>query len=340
MKKSFVLLTSIFMALCLLSCSKKNSDTTVSKEVTVYTYDSFISEWGPGPEIARLFEEKTGIKVNWVDCGDGAQILSKALSEKSAPQSDVILGLDNNLVQKARSAGIIESYKPAGADGLYNGLEEALGGDWVLTPFDFSHFAMIFDTESTVNKPVSLADLARDEYKGKIILMDPRTSTPGLGFAAWTYAVFGDNYVNYWKSLKKSILTMSPGWSSGYGLFTKGEAPLCSSYTTSPAYHVEYGEGNRFQALMFIDGHVQQVEGAGVTKGAKNAAAAKAFIDFLITEEAQNTIPLTQWMFPANKNVSLPDSYKTAAPVPETTLSYDASKLDGVVENIMKIISE
>ncbi|MCQ2596917.1 MAG: thiamine ABC transporter substrate-binding protein [Treponema sp.] len=340
MKKSFVLLTSIFMALCLLSCSKKNSDTTESKEVTVYTYDSFISEWGPGPEIARLFEEKTGIKVNWVDCGDGAQILSKALSEKSAPQSDVILGLDNNLVQKARSAGIIESYKPAGADGLYNGLEEALGGDWVLTPFDFSHFAMIFDTESTVNKPVSLADLARDEYKGKIILMDPRTSTPGLGFAAWTYAVFGDNYVNYWKSLKKSILTMSPGWSSGYGLFTKGEAPLCSSYTTSPAYHVEYGEGNRFQALMFIDGHVQQVEGAGITKGAKNAAAAKAFIDFLITEEAQNTIPLTQWMFPANKNVSLPDSYKTAAPVPETTLSYDASKLDGVVENIMKIISE
>lgn len=339
MKKSIVLLTSLFvlLSLCFVSCSKKEQ---TAKEVVVYTYDSFISEWGPGPEIARLFQEKTGIAVTWVDCGDGAQILSKAISEKSNPQSDVILGLDNNLVHKAREAGIIVPYKPAGIENLVPGLEDSLGGDWVLTPFDYSHFAMIFDTESSVKAPVSLADLARDEYEGKVILMDPRTSTPGLGFAAWTVAVFGDNYKSYWKDLKKSILTMSPGWSAGYGFFTAGEAPLCSSYTTSPAYHVEYGEGNRFQALMFIDGHVQQVEGAGVTKGTKNEKAAKAFIDFLISEEAQNTIPLTQWMFPANNAVTLPESYKKAAPIPEKTLSYDIRKVDEAVTEIMKIMSE
>jgi len=340
MKKSIVFLTSlILMALCLSSCSKKNSVDS-DKEVTVYTYDSFISEWGPGPEIARLFTEKTGIKVNYVDCGDGAQILSKALTEKSAPQSDVILGLDNNLIGKARSAGLLEAYKPAGSENLIDGLEASLGGDYLLTPYDYSHFAMIYDSESSVTKPVSLADLARDEYEGKIILMDPRTSTPGLGFAAWTLAVFGDHYKDYWKDIKKSVLTMSPGWSSGYGLFTKGEAPLVISYTTSPAYHVEYGEGDRFKALVFDEGHVQQVEGAGVTKGAKNPKAAKAFIDFLISDAGQNTIPLTQWMFPANKNVVLPDSYKTAAPVPAKTLSYDVSKLETVVADIISIISE
>ncbi len=353
MKKSFVFLTSLFilLSLCFISCSKKNSASstneekevkqeTETKEITVYTYDSFISEWGPGPEIARLFTEKTGISVNWVDCGDGAQILSKALAEKSDPQSDVILGLDNNLSFKAREADLLEAYKPAGIENLIEGLEAALGGDWILTPFDYSHFAMIWDSECSLGKPESLADLVRDEFKGKVILMDPRTSTPGLGFAAWTYAVFGENYTKYWKDLKKSILTMSPGWSSGYGLFTKGEAPLVSSYTTSPAYHVEYGEGDRFQALMFIDGHVEQVEGAGITKGTKNMKAAKAFIDFLVSTPAQNAIPLTQWMFPANKNVELPESYKTAAPVPEKTLSYDATKLDEVVSEIMKILND
>ena len=41
-------------------------------------------------------------------------------------------------------------------------------------------------------------------------------------------------------------------------------------------------------------------------------------MDFLISEEAQNIIPLTQWMFPANKNVELPASYAAAAPVPKT----------------------
>ena len=343
MKKLSVFLTSILFisALCLVSCSKKNSsDSDSAKEVTVYTYDSFISEWGPGPEIARLFLEKTGITVNFVDCGDGAQILSKALSEKKSPESDVLLGLDNNLAWKARKAGILESYKPDGYENLYDGLEESLGGDWILTPFDFSHFAIIFDTESGLIPPSNLSDLAKDEYAGKLILMDPRTSTPGLGFTAWTYAVFGEDYLNYWKSLKKSILTMSPGWSSGYGLFTKGEAPMCSSYTTSPAYHVEYGEGDRFQAVIFPEGHVQQVEGAGITKGAKNIKAAKTFIDFLISYEAQITIPLTQWMFPVNKSVVLPESYKIAAPVPEKTLNYDASKLDEVIEKILPVISE
>lgn len=339
MKKLFVFLTSLLL-LSSLFAAPKNKKKAAAKEITVYTYDSFISEWGPGPEIARLFTEKTGIKVNYVDCGDGAQILSKAITEKGKPQSDVILGLDNNLVMKARSEGILKAYKPAGSENIISGLEEELGGDWILTPYDFSHFAMIFDSESKISAPKSLKDLIKKEYEGKVILMDPRTSTPGIGFVAWTLAVFGDDYQEYWKGLSKSILTMSPGWSSGYGLFTKGEAPLCSSYTTSPAYHVEYGEGDRFKAIVFDEGHVQQVEGAGITNGTKNEKEAKAFIDFLISEEAQNAIPLTQWMFPSNKNVILPESYKTAAPVPQKTLSYDASKLDEVIENIIKIIFE
>ena len=133
---------------------------------------------------------------------------------------------------------------------------------------------------------------------------------------------------------------MSPGWSSGYGLFTKGEAPLVSSYTTSPAYHVEYGEGDRFKAVIFEEGHVMQVEGAGITAGTKNETYAKMFIEFLISDEAQAAIPLTQWMFPVNKNVELPDSYKTASPIPAKTLDYDCSKLDSVVQNIMNIINE
>ncbi|MCQ2585886.1 MAG: thiamine ABC transporter substrate-binding protein [Treponema sp.] len=338
MKKTFLKFTAlVLVALSFMSCSKKEGDV---KELVVYTYDSFISEWGPGPEIAKRFEDKTGISVTWVDCGDGAQILSKAVSEKNNPQSDVLLGLDNNLSYKAREAGLLVSYKPEGVENLVPGLEDELGGDWILTPFDYSHFAMIYDTESSVKAPESLSDLIQKDYEGKVILMDPRTSTPGLGFAAWTLAVFGENYKNYWKNLKKSVLTMSPGWSSGYGLFTKGEAPLCSSYTTSPAYHVEYGEGDRFQAVVFPEGHVQQVEGAGITKGTKNIKVAKAFIDFLISEEAQNAIPLTQWMFPANKDVVLPESYKKAAPIPGKTLSYDVTKLDEAVSEIMKIMSE
>ena len=170
--------------------------------------------------------------------------------------------------------------------------------------------------------------------------MDSRTSTPGLGFVAWTVSVFGDKVLDYWKELKPNILTMAPGWSSGYGSFTKGEAPLVISYTTSPAYHVEYGEGDDKKALVFEEGHSWQVEGLALLKNAPNKAGGEAFIDFLTGEEGQNALPLTQWMYPVNKNASIPESYKKAAPIPEKTLTADTKQVQAAVDEIMKILAE
>lgn len=334
---------SIIGLTVLSGCSKKSnaSDDARSKEVVIYTYDSFISEWGPGPEIQKMFEEKTGLKITWVDCGDGVQVLSRAVLEKNNVQADVILGLDNNIAKKALDAGILAKYKPADADKLIEKeVADQLGSGWFLTPFDYSHFAMIYDTQSSVPAPASLDDLLNPVYEKKIILMDPRTSTPGLGFVAWTVAVYGDKVTDYWKALKPNILTMASGWSAGYGLFKKGEAPLVISYTTSPASHVEYDNTDRYIAPVFEQGHSIQVEGAGILNKAPNRKGAEMFMDFLISDEAQSAIPLTQWMNPANKNVELPNSYKVAAPIPAKTLSADPDVTDKAVEEIMKVLEK
>lgn len=324
-----------------MSCSRKTASGARAREVVVYTYDSFMGEWGPGPKIAKDFEAATGYTVAYVNCGDGAQVLSKAILEKDAPQSDVLLGLDNNLSGKAHEERLLESYKPKNADNIISkGLLESLGSGWELTPYDYSQFAIIYDTQSSVPAPASLEDLTKPVYAKKLILMDPRTSTPGLGFAAWTVAVFGDKYADYWKLLKPSILTMAPGWSAGYGLFTSGEAPLVISYMTSPAYHVYADKTDRYKALVFKEGHVRQIEGAGVTKGALNRKGAQAFIDYLISSKAQDVLPLTQWMVPANSTVTLPDCYEQTMTVHAKTLSYDAGKAEAAVPEIMNIIGK
>jgi ABC transporter periplasmic binding protein, thiB subfamily len=346
--KKHIAIFNLFSILCILgsaafvSCSgKERVSAERAKEVVVYTYDSFMGEWGPGPQIAKDFEAATGYKVTYVNCGDGAQILSKALLEKNAPQSDVLVGLDNNLAGKARVGKVLVTYKAKDAEKVINPvLSEALGSDNILTPFDYSQFTLIYDTKSNVPAPESLEDLTKPVYAKKLILMDPRTSTPGLGFLAWTVAVFGSQYTSYWTSLKPSILTMSPGWSAGYGLFTSGEAPLVISYMTSPAYHVYADKTDRYKALLFAEGHVQQVEGAGVTNGAPNGKGARAFIDFLISDTAQNVIPLTQWMIPASKNVALPDCYKTAVPENAKTLPYNPDTLSDAVTGAMAILGK
>ncbi|OJF77263.1 MAG: thiamine ABC transporter substrate-binding protein [Treponema sp. CETP13] len=308
-----------------------------AKEVVVYTYDSFIADWGPGPELKRLFEEKTGNTVTFISVGDGAQILSKAVLEKKAPQADVLLGIDNNQIELAKKSNVMVNFKPMNADVIDSVL--SLDKDWLMTPYDWSYFALIYDTQSTVPAPSCLQDLTKSEYEKKIVLMDPRTSTPGLGFAAWTVAVFGDSYLDYWKALQKNILTMAPNWDTGYGLFTSGEAPLVISYTTSPAYHVEYDNTDRYKALIFPEGHIMQIEGAGLVKNAPNAEGGKAFIEFLISTEAQNVLPLTQWMYPVNKDVKLPSCYD-AAPMADTKLSVDNEKLNVAVTEITNTLAE
>lgn len=337
MKKIISYFLIIFTVGLLASCSKEKTNDARLSEVVVYTYDSFLGEWGAGNKIADGFEKASGSKVSFVNCGDGAQILSKAILEKNAPQADVLLGLDNNLVSKAMRENVLQKYEAKNVKTLVDKpIRETLGA--YLTPYDFSHFALIYDTKSKLPAPKSLQDLKDALYEKKLILMDPRTSTPGLGFLAWVVAVFGDEYKNYFSEIKNSVLTLSPSWSTGYGLFTKGEAPLVISYVTSPFYHAYADNTDRYQALIFDEGHVEQVEGAGLVKNAPNKKGAELFLDYLITDEAQKELPLTQWMYPANKNVQLPECYGALPKI--KTLMYDSARVEAAIDNAVSALGK
>ncbi len=330
---SILILTSLVHVHALGSAEETNR----SGEVVVYAYDSFVSEWGPGPELKRLFEEKTGYTLTLVSCGDAAEVLSRAVREKKQPRADVLLGIDNTLLAQAREADILASYRPTDAEERIP-RELILSEDWLLTPYDWGVFCMIYDTESGITPPSSLEDLTAERYRGKIILMDPRMSTPGAGFLAWTMAVYGDRYAEYWERLKPGILTLAPGWDAGYGLFVAGEAPLVISYTTSPAYHLEYEQTTRFQALVFPEGHIRQIEGAGVVRGAGNVDGAQAFIDFLVSREAQKVLPLTQWMYPVDPSLVLPESF-SAAPAVKTVLALPEGGIRAGIDRVLDILS-
>lgn len=325
------------------SCTKNTSKTERrQKTVVAYVYESFLGEWGAGEKIAELFFAQTGLNVEYVNCGDAAEMLSRAILEKRDSVADVIVGIDKNLASKARNENILLPYKPENINEIdaeiIANAENDFGTDCILTPFDYSHFAMIYDKTSTIKPPASLNDLTKDIYRKKIILMDPRTSSPGLGFVEWTVAAFGEKYEDFWKGLSPNILTMTPSWSSGWGLFSNKEAPLVISYITSAASSIEYENSDHLEALVFEEGHIMQIEGAGILKDAKNIAGAKAFIDFLISEQAQEILPLTQWMFPVNKNVDLPKSF-SALPVIKNTIKADEADTEKACNRAIEILN-
>jgi thiamine transport system substrate-binding protein len=215
--------------------------------------------------------------------------------------------VDQNLAPRVLGSGLLEAYRPRGFENILS--ELVLDTSFRLTPYDYSYFAIIYDSEKLPVPPRSLEDLTDSRYRQSLILMDPRTSSPGLGFFGWVKEVYGNDWQNYWQRLQPSILTVAEGWSSGYGLFTRGEAPLVLSYTTSPAYHLEYEETEQYKAAIFIDGHPLQVEVAGLLESARNKENGKIFLDFMLSPDFQNIIPLTNWMYPVT-DIPLPSSFR------------------------------
>ncbi len=294
------------------------------REIIIWTYDSFVSEWGPAKAVSEAFYRASGINARFVSQGDGGALLSKLLLEGSKASADIALGIDNNLAKKALESDLFLSYKPSGADKLSSDL--IIDSEFRLTAYDYGYFSIIYDSDRVSQAPKSLEDLTRPEWNKALILMDPRTSTPGLGFFSWVKTIYGSTWRDYWQRLLPSILTITEGWDSGYGLFTAGEAPLVLSYTTSPAYHVEYEETERYQAAIFEEGHCAQIEAAGILASSDNIEAAKAFIDFMLKEEFQTLLPLTNWMYPVIP-IELPSSYRLA-PKPSKNLTAKETTAD------------
>ena len=267
------------------------------EKLVVYTYESFTAEWGPGPQVEKAFEAECGCDVEFVAVADGVALLNRLKLEGASTKADVVLGLDTNLTAEAKATGL---FVPSGAD---LSAVKVPGGwnDDVFVPYDYAHFAVIYDSEKLKNPPKSLHELVDGDPSDKIVLQDPRTSTPGLGLVLWVKAVYGDKAPEAWAKLKSRVLTVTPGWSEAYGLFTKGEAPMVLSYTTSPAYHMVAENSEKYKAAAFDEGHYLQIEVAGVTTtGAKNPHAAE-FIAFMTGPAFQDVIPETNWMFPAGK---------------------------------------
>jgi thiamine transport system substrate-binding protein len=271
----------------------------------VLTYDSFVSEWGPGPALEQAFEADCACDLRFTGAGDGAALLARLLLEGQGSDADVVLGLDTALTAQAAASGL---FAPHG-----------LTGDWTLpvawddpmfVPYDWGWFAFVHDTTRLPVAPDSLSALAASDVR--VVIQDPRSSTPGLGLILWVQAALGDKAPAFWADMADNIVTVTPGWSEAYGLFLEGEADMVLSYTTSPAYHL-IAEGDATKAAAaFSEGHYLQVEVAGKLAASDQSALADRFLAFMGSDAAQAVLPTTNWMYPARTPAAgLPTGFDT-----------------------------
>jgi len=302
MKGKVTMKTPLIASGLILAAGMASADTPV---LTIYTYDSFTSDWGPGPAVEAAFEETCGCDLQFVGAGDGASLLARLRLEGDSTDADIVLGLDTNLIAAARETGLF-------ADHGVDASNLTLPVDWQddqFLPFDWGYFAFVHDTDMQ-NVPTSFTELA--ESDARIVIQDPRSSTPGLGLLMWVKYVYGDAAETVWQALADNIVTVTPGWSEAYGLFLEGEADMVLSYTTSPAYHLIAEEDDTRTAALFDAGHYLQIEVAGMVEGSDHADLARDFLAFMLTPAFQSVIPTTNWMYPAALPASdLPEGFDT-----------------------------
>lgn len=283
--------------------------------LTVLTYDSFVSEWGPGPAVEAAFEATCACDLRFVAGGDGAALLARLQLEGSATEADVVLGLDTGLTAEAAATGLFAPHGQPAAVALPVAYDDPL-----FLPYDWGWFAFVFDKARLPAPPASFAALAESDVK--VVIQDPRSSTPGLGLLMWVKAAHGDKAADIWAGLADNVVTVTPGWSEAYGLFLEGEADMVLSYTTSPAYHrIAESDGGKDWAP-FDEGHYLQVEVSGVLAGSDQPDLARAFVAFTQGPAFQTVIPTTNWMYPAAE-VALPEGFETARPSVSLLMSAD-----------------
>ncbi len=316
MKKLFLILAFCF----LLSACKPSGPQTL----TVMTHDSFAAS----EEVIAAFEKENNAKVSFLASGDAGEALNKAILTKDAPLADLLFGVDNTFLSRALEAGIFETYQSPSIADIPDPFK--LDSTNQVTPVDYGDVCINYDkayfAQNNLAVPQTLEDLTKPEYKDLLVVENPATSSPGLAFLLATRAHFGDSFLNYWQSLKDNGVVVVDGWETAYytnfsGSSGKGPQPMVVSYATSPAAEVIDAkppiEDAPTASITRSDACFRQIEFVGILKGTKHRALAEKFIDYMLSTQFQEDVPLQMFVYPVNPSAKLPDAFQKYAQIAE-----------------------
>lgn len=325
MKKILVLVVVLLAALT--ACSPEEPVT-----LRLMTHDSF----DIAAETMAQFTEETGIAVDVFKAGDAGTVVNLAALASDDPLADVLFGVDNTFLSRALQNEIFTRYDSPVLAELSDGLK--LDPENRALPVDFGDVCLNYDRAwfkaNNLEPPQNLDDLLDPAYAGLTVVQNPATSSPGLAFLLATVDTYGEEgYLDYWQQLVDNGLLVTDGWEDAYyGAFTAasdGDRPIVVSYASSPPAEVYFAETALEvapTASVVSDGSCfRQIEFVGVLEGTEHEEEAQQLVDFLLSRQFQEDIPLHMFVFPANEEAELPQVFVEHSQIPQNpaTLSPD-----------------
>ncbi|MFN2176052.1 MAG: thiamine ABC transporter substrate binding subunit [Anaerolineales bacterium] len=313
------------------------SETGTEKQatLTIMTHDSFaVSE-----DIVKSFEEENAIEVKFIKSGDTGTAVNKAILSKGNPIADVFFGVDNTFLSRALDEDIFLSYESP----ILNDIDDSFKLDPSnrAVPVDYGDVCLNYDKnfflENKLEPPSTLEDLLAPEYRELLVVENPATSSPGLAFLFTTIANFGEeNYLEFWKGLMDNEVLIVNDWETAYytefsGSAGKGPRPIVVSYSSSPAFELIYAEQpieNPPTAAVVTDNTCfRQIEFVGILDGTNNESTARKWVDYMLSPDFQEDMPLQMFVFPVNSEAVLDDSFINYLNSPEATADISPAEI-------------
>lgn len=267
------------------------SPMALAQALTVYTA-------GPGnlaDAMASAFTAETGIAVE-VFQGTTGQIMARLEAEEANPQADVVISASWGSAVDMQARGLLLEYMSPNADTV---------PDYLKTPFyvaqGISALAMAWNTQSGTPAPTEWADLARPEFRDLVTMPDPAQSGSAFDLIAGLEAAMGDDAWTMLADLASNgMIAPGPNAAALNPVLQGAKAAVFGAVD-----YIAYGlaaQGETIEVIVPASGTVIAPRPMMILASTDMADAARAFVDFTLSEAGQTLVAQT-YLMPARTDV-------------------------------------
>jgi putative spermidine/putrescine transport system substrate-binding protein len=268
----------------------------------------------------RAFPDVT---VSYTPGATSAQMIGSIRAQKADPQVDVAI-MDMTTSTIGNAEGLFARLTPDEAPSLNELYPEAraVGGEFG-PAVTYDHLVIVYDTQNVKPPPAKLADLWRPDLKGFLAVSAP-PNIQGLALTAMVEKMEGGDYRKSIDAAIRKLRELAPGVQTfepnpdGYSLILNGVVRVATGWNARAQLYSDESKG-RIGVLLPPEGSVFQINTINLTAGSKNRAAAVAFINFALSQQAQKAFTERMFYAPTNGKATIdPAAIARTAAAPES----------------------
>lgn len=293
-----------------------------SGEITLVAYSGIFQDNYVAAVVRPFMAKFPNIKVNYFAAGTSAQTLGMLRAQKADPQTDVII-FDVTTAMIGNTEGLLDALSNAEAPNLaelFPAARTHAPGHGPAVTFD--HLVMIYDSEKVQPAPTKFAALWDPRWKGTIAI-DAPPNILGLGLTAMATKMAGGDHtksidpgIAKLKELAPSVAAFETN-PDPYTLVLNGTMRFANGWNARAQFFRDQSKG-KLGVMLPEEGSIFQINTINVTKGSKNRAAAVAFLNYAIGQEAQKAFTEKMFYAPTNQKAQIaPEALARTAASPE-----------------------